>query len=185
MPLCTFVPLRLLSELFVSQDDEIKAVYGSFFGSYNSCDGSLWAAAFRCCSRFACESRWCPRCKAEGQVAPLDLMLAPLPWLIHTICGLSEHINLLGNSFRAQSSPPFASDTLLFGSTFVLCWIKVLFHGTCDVETPTPWESKSKSVRWITRVWGERNSRAFKNKHSVLWREDVLLFIYYYLLLLT
>lgn len=33
MPLRTFVLLRLLSEPFVSQDDEIKAVYGSFFSA--------------------------------------------------------------------------------------------------------------------------------------------------------
>lgn len=120
MPVCTFVLLRLLSELFVSQDDEIKAVYGSFFRSYNSCDSSLWSPALWCCSRFACVSRWCPRCKAEGQVTPLDLMLAPLPWLIHTICGLSEHIYLLGNSFWAQSSPPFAFDTCMCFTRLVL-----------------------------------------------------------------
>lgn len=139
VPLCTFALLRLLSGLFMSQDDEIKAVLWRFFPRIAA---AAAACGLRSCSRFACLSRWCPRWKAEGQVTPLDLMLAPLPWLIHTICGLSEHINLLGNSFGAQSFPPFTWDTFMYFTTLRLF---LLFAGLkfCSaplmmLETQTP-----------------------------------------------
>lgn len=65
-------------------------------------------AAFRllsCSSSFRCLLLWVPKWRAEGQVISLDLILAPPPSLILTICGVSEHINLYHNHLRNSVLP--------------------------------------------------------------------------------
>lgn len=110
MLLCTFMLLWLLSVPFISQDDEIRAVYGSTFSSWASITAAVAASGLlRCSSSLACLLFWFPKWRAEGQVISLDLSPAPPPHLIHTIFVMSEHINLYHNHLRAPDLPSWHS----------------------------------------------------------------------------
>lgn len=59
--LCTFVLLWLLSVLFMSQDDEIRPVYGSIFSSVASITAAVAACgSLHCNSSFTCLLPWFP-----------------------------------------------------------------------------------------------------------------------------
>lgn len=127
--LCTFVPLWLLSVLFISQDDEIRVVYGSTFFSVASITAAVADSGLLHCSSssFTCLLLWFPKWQAEGQVISLDLVLAPSPWLIHTICGMSEHINLYHNHFRAPDRPLWHSLCMCLSLSVCFCHLRLKF----------------------------------------------------------
>ena len=123
--LCTFVLLWLLSVSFISQDDEIRAVYGSTFSSGASITAAVAASGLlHCSSSLACLLLWFPKWRAEGQVISLDLSLAPPPHLIHAICVMSEHINLYHNHLRAPDLPNWHS--LCTRLSLVVCFLRLL-----------------------------------------------------------
>ena len=130
--LCTLVLPWLLSMLFISQDDEIRAVYGSTFSSVASITAAVAASGLlHCSSSFTCLLLWFPKWQAEGQVISVDLVLAPPPWLIHTICGMSEHINLYHNCFRAPDLPRWHSLCTRFPLCVCFCHLHLRCASLC------------------------------------------------------
>ncbi len=80
-----------------------------------------------CSSSFTCLLLCFPKWRAEGRVISLDLVLAPPPWLIHTICGMSGHINLYHNHLSCWSaSLTFTVRLLLSVCFFATCILNVL-----------------------------------------------------------
>lgn len=97
----------LLSGLFMSWDDEIRAVYGSVFLpplSGGSCHGSLSGRRAVATSSPVCRSGF-PGGRLKARLALLTRCWQTLPRLIHTICGVSGHINPKHNRRRAPDLP--------------------------------------------------------------------------------